>query len=182
MFGTFETPPDSVACRCLDKRDPADEVAARFVRGGKPFDASDVPGGREAARNRDRVGPVRADSETRRLEASGMRRRDQAVPLHDATRALLSRGIADGTVDAEFHAIRDAPEWRETVTVVGTPTSLFEGRHTQVPHFARPHHDQQTLLGMGRGVLLRRLRRHPRRPPHPPFRDRPARRRKLSTP
>ena len=37
------------------------------------------------------------------------------------------------------------------------------------------------LLGMGRGVLLRRLRRHPCRPPHPPFRNRPARRRKLST-
>ena len=38
------------------------------------------------------------------------------------------------------------------------------------------------LLRMGRGVLLRRLRRHPGRPPHPPFRNRPPRWRKLSTP
>ena len=33
-----------------------------------------------------------------------------------------------------------------------------------------------------RGVLLRRLRRHACRPPHPSLRNRPARRRKLPTP
>ena len=58
----------------------------------------------------------------------------------------------------------------------------LRGRHPQVPHRAGPHHDQQTLLRVGRRVLLRRLCRHPRRPPHPSLRNRPARRRKLSTP
>ena len=27
MFGTFETPPEAVACGCVDKRDLVDEVA-----------------------------------------------------------------------------------------------------------------------------------------------------------
>ena len=36
----------------------------------------------------------------------------------------------------------------------------LRGRHPQVPHLTRSHHDQQTLLRMGRRVLLRRLCRH----------------------
>ena len=44
------------------------------------------------------------------------------------------------------------------------------GWRESVPQPASAHHDEQTLLGVGRRVLLRRLRRDTRRPPHPPFR------------
>ena len=64
-----------------------------------------------------------------------------------------------------------------STTTTAMPTS--SSRSSSLP--AGAHHHPQTLLGVGRRVLLRRLPRHPPRPPHPPLRNRPPRRRKLST-
>ena len=82
-----------------------------------------------------------------------------------------------------FTGLSSLPSTRSDTSTTTTAMPTSSSRSSPAVSLpAGAHHHQQTLLGVGRRVLLRRLRRHPCRPPHPSVRNRPARRRELSTP